>query len=111
MRSISFSVVVYWKGNGWISASWDLMQGDPLSPILFILAVDMLTRMLLRASDVGLIKGERKRECVLFTFCGLCYSFFVWEGRGGSRLGSLNLKFRIVTRFVEQNGEVLFFRN
>ena len=61
LSSISFAVVIYGKGNGWISASRDLMQGDLLSRILVVLAVNLLTRMLLRASDVGLIKGEIKR--------------------------------------------------
>lgn len=32
-----------------------LRQGDPLSPLLFILVVDVLTRLLARTTDAGLI--------------------------------------------------------
>ena len=34
-----------------------LRQGDPLSPMLFSLVVDVLTRMLKKAVDANLIKG------------------------------------------------------
>lgn len=34
-----------------------LRQGDPLSPLLFNLVVDILTRMVSKAANVGLIKG------------------------------------------------------
>lgn len=39
----------------------DLRQGDPLSPLLFNLLVDVLTRMLKRATNFGLIKGLGER--------------------------------------------------
>jgi hypothetical protein len=35
-----------------------LKQGDPLSPILFNLVGDVLTRMLIKVADGGLIKGR-----------------------------------------------------
>jgi len=35
-----------------------LRQGDPLSPILFNFVVDMLTRMLRKTIERGLIKGS-----------------------------------------------------
>jgi hypothetical protein len=34
-----------------------LRQGDPLSPILFNLVVDVLSRMLCKASSANLIRG------------------------------------------------------
>jgi hypothetical protein len=34
-----------------------LRQGDPLSPLLFNLVVDVLTRMLIKASNANLIRG------------------------------------------------------
>jgi hypothetical protein len=34
-----------------------LRQGDPLSPLLFNLVGDVLTRMLMKSANMGLIKG------------------------------------------------------
>jgi hypothetical protein len=34
-----------------------MRQGDPLSPVLFNLVVDILSRMLQKATENGLIKG------------------------------------------------------
>jgi hypothetical protein len=34
-----------------------LRQGDPISPILFNLVIDVLTRMLMKASEAGQIQG------------------------------------------------------
>lgn len=34
-----------------------LRQGDPLSPLIFVLAVEVLTNMFRKAEDMGLLNG------------------------------------------------------
>ena len=49
------------NGNtkGWVKASRGLRQGDSLSPFLFTLVADVLSRMLLRAEERNLLEGFR----------------------------------------------------
>ena len=45
------------KEGGSFETGKGLQQGDPLSPILFNLVVDVLKRMLQKANNAGLVKG------------------------------------------------------
>lgn len=57
-------------------ASRGLRQGDPLSPFLLTLVVDVLGRLLDRVRYVGLIEGFAigrdivLNHCMSFTICG-----------------------------------------
>jgi hypothetical protein len=46
-----------------------LRQGDPLSPLVFNLLVDVLTRMLIKASNANLIKGLCSNICPQSVIC------------------------------------------
>ncbi|RVW37833.1 putative mitochondrial protein [Vitis vinifera] len=56
-----------WKGDkfgcfngnakGWVKASRGLRQGDPLSPFLFTLVADVLSRLMIRAEETGITEG------------------------------------------------------
>ena len=46
-----------WIPKGYFGASNGLRQGDPLSPLLFIVATHILNRMLALGSDNQLING------------------------------------------------------
>ena len=57
LSTVSFAVLVNGNAKGWVKASRGLRQGDPLSPFLFTLVADVLSRMLLRAEERNLLEG------------------------------------------------------
>ncbi|RVW21954.1 putative mitochondrial protein [Vitis vinifera] len=71
----SFSILVNGVPAGYFSNSRGLRQGDPLSPYLFVLGMEVLSAMLRRAVDGGFISG-----------CSI-------QGRGGMELNVSHLLF------------------
>ncbi|KAJ9707044.1 hypothetical protein PVL29_002161 [Vitis rotundifolia] len=59
LSSVSYAVLVNGDAKGWVKASRGLRQGDSLSPFLFTLVADVLSRMLLRAEERNLLEGFR----------------------------------------------------
>ena len=57
LSSANFSVIINGKSSGRFGASRGLRQGDPLSPFLFILVADVLSRLMKRACECNLIEG------------------------------------------------------
>jgi hypothetical protein len=51
------SILANGEESDTIKTGRGLRQGDPMSPILFNLVVDVLNRMLDKASQAGLMKG------------------------------------------------------
>lgn len=52
-----FSVLVNGESAGFFASSRGLRQGDPLSPFLFILVMEALSRLMDRAALGGFIRG------------------------------------------------------
>lgn len=59
LKSTCFAVIINGKPKSWFTASRGLKQGDPLSPFLFTLATDIMSRMLSKGVDRGFIEGLR----------------------------------------------------
>ncbi|KAJ9678120.1 hypothetical protein PVL29_022881 [Vitis rotundifolia] len=59
LSSVSFAVLVNGNAKGWVKASRGLRQGDHLSPFLFTLVADVLSRMVLRAEERNALEGFR----------------------------------------------------
>lgn len=53
----SFSILVNDSPKGFFKGSRGLYQGDPLSPFMFIMVVDLLGRMMLKAESVGSVEA------------------------------------------------------
>ncbi|RVX10470.1 putative ribonuclease H protein [Vitis vinifera] len=50
-------ILVNGNAKGWVKASRGLRQGDPLSPFLFTIVADVLSRMLLKAEERNVLEG------------------------------------------------------
>ncbi|RVW23803.1 putative ribonuclease H protein [Vitis vinifera] len=59
LSSVSYAILVNGNAKGWVKASKGLRQGDPLSPFLFTIVADVLSRMLLKAKERSLLEGFR----------------------------------------------------
>ena len=57
--AVSYAILVNGNAKGWVKASRGLRQGDPLSPFLFTIVADVLSRMLLKAKERNLLEGFR----------------------------------------------------
>ena len=57
LPSISFAILVNGNAKGWVKAIRGLRQRNPLSPFLFTLVSDVLSRMMIRAEETELIEG------------------------------------------------------
>ena len=57
VTTICFSVLVNGSPVGFLGSSWGLRQGDPLSPLLFLLVMEVLSWILKKTEESGLLCG------------------------------------------------------
>ena len=57
MSLIGFSILVNGCAKGWAKVSRGLRQGDPFSPFLFSVVVDVLSMFLVRVEEHGILEG------------------------------------------------------
>jgi hypothetical protein len=57
ISTVRFSILVNGIPSGFLSSSRGLLQGDPLSPLLFVVVMEALSRMLIATMDQRLLTG------------------------------------------------------
>ena len=57
LSSVTFAILVNGNAKGWVKAFIGPRQGDPLSPFLFTIVVDVLSRLIVRAKEKGVFEG------------------------------------------------------
>lgn len=107
ISTITYSVSVNGEPNGRISPKAGLRQGDPLSPYIFILYVETLSRNLLLQQEVGSITGlkitrnaHRPRKC---STCSFADALFFMKGTMDK---NWNLK-KTFDQFCKPSGEMV----
>jgi hypothetical protein len=91
ISTAKFSVLVNGTSCGFFPSSRGLRQGDPLSPLLFIIVMDALSRMLTRARDGGFISGFAVGRTTPITTSHLLFAddTLILCGADSSQLGYL----------------------
>ncbi|XP_059664285.1 uncharacterized protein LOC132310063 [Cornus florida] len=59
ISSARFSILVNGAPTGFFSSSRGLRQGDPLSPFLFLFVMEAFSRLMKKATELGLLRGFR----------------------------------------------------
>jgi hypothetical protein len=91
ISTAKFSVLVNGTSCGFFPSSRGLRQGDPLSPLLFIIVMYALSRMLTRARDGGFISGFAVGRTTPITTSHLLFAgdTLILCGADSSQLGYL----------------------
>jgi hypothetical protein len=66
ISTVRYSVSINGEPLGFLSNTQSIRQGDPLSPFLFVIVMETLSRMMAATKDSGLVAGfQLEQETIL----------------------------------------------
>ena len=90
LSSVSYSVLINERPRRKFKGLKGLRQGDPLSPFLFTLVADGLSRLMEKATETGFVKGcQVGRENVLISHLQFANDTLFFLEQGGSSFRNL----------------------
>ncbi|PKI46345.1 hypothetical protein CRG98_033240 [Punica granatum] len=106
ISTVSYSVVINGKLYGFLKPSCGIRQGDPLSPFLFLLATEALSRLLSKEEASGNIHGIKiGRGCPAFTHLLFADDLFLFAKATDQNLQSF---FDILHKYQSWSGQKAF---
>lgn len=89
ISSVQYSVLINGKPRGQISPSRGICQGDPISPSIFVLAMDYLSRLLTDLESKRKIKGVNFRKQINLTHILFADNIIIFIEDRGKYISSL----------------------
>jgi len=80
VTSISFAILINGLGSPFFESAQGLRQGSPLSPYLFLLVVDGLSREIANVKRVNKVQGVRMSRYEHITHLLLCLDLLLLFG-------------------------------
>ncbi|GKA81793.1 RNA-directed DNA polymerase, eukaryota [Tanacetum coccineum] len=110
LSSASISVLVNGSPSNEFLMERGLRQGDPLSPLLFLIVAEALQVTILNACDIGIFKGVRlsksNANISLLQFADDALFFGEWSGIGCLQSKNLSLLAKWKWRFLNENNSL-----
>ena len=77
ISNVHYSIMINEKPQGRFKSTSGIRQGDPISPFLFVLALDYLSRLLNLLEEKGCIKGVVLLSCrdSLISYLQMTFSY------------------------------------
>ena len=94
ISTVQFSMLVNGALVDFFGSTRGLRQGDLLSPMLFLVMIEVLSRMLKRVEGASLIRGFRADGRYLL-FAMILFCFVIWKWSRSFMFGCFSFVFRL----------------
>jgi hypothetical protein len=102
ISTVRYSVLFNGAPSGFFSSDRGLRQGDPLSPLLFVVVMEALSRMMVATVDKGLVDGflvgSRNNAGMVVSHLLFADDTLIFCGANGEHIRNLRCLFYVLKR-------------